>query len=67
MKILFADAEGRMIKGWYTVSGADTALYPDQIGNTYYYDYKTGLMAKGWVTINGQKYHFDEITGVLSE
>lgn len=59
------DANGKMYKGWYTVEGADAAIYPDQVGNTYYYDHKTGLMAKGWVEIDGQNYYFDEVTGVL--
>ena len=61
------DENGKMIKGWYTVKGADAAIYPDQVGNTYYYDHKTGLMAKGWYTINGQEYHFNETTGVLDK
>ncbi len=61
------DADGKMYKGWYTVQGDDAYIYPDQIGNTYYYDYQTGLMAKGWVEISGITYHFDEITGVLQE
>ncbi|MBR2810844.1 MAG: Ig-like domain-containing protein, partial [Solobacterium sp.] len=30
------DKEGKMIKGWYTVSGKDVSLYPSQAGNTYY-------------------------------
>ena len=58
------DNEGKMIKGWYTVKGKDIELYPDQAGNTYYYDYKTGLMAKGKTIINGKEYNFDKITGV---
>ena len=36
-------------------------------GNIYYYDTKTGLMAKGWVTIDGTTHYFDETTGVLKE
>lgn len=59
------DANGKMYKGWYTVEGADVELYPTQKGNTYYYDPKTGLMAKGEVTIDGQVYRFDEMTGAL--
>lgn len=61
------DANGKMIKGWYTVAWGtyDAVLYPSQVGNTYYYDYQTGLMAKGWVTIDGVRYHFDEVTGAL--
>lgn len=58
------DADGKMYKGWYTVSGSDIELYPSQAGNTYYYDPVTGLMAKGYVTIEGVTYHFNEITGV---
>ena len=54
-----------MYKGWYTVEGEDALLYPSQAGNTYYYDKKTGLMAKGTVTIDGVTYSFDKITGVL--
>ncbi len=59
------DENGRMLKGWVTIEGTLAELYPDQAGNTYYYDTKTGLMAKGDVTIDGVSYHFDEITGVL--
>ena len=60
------DAQGKMIKGWYTVSNElDKTLYPYQVGNTYFYDYKTGLMAKGETVIDGLTYYFDEITGVL--
>lgn len=58
-------AAGDMVKGWYTVEGLDAEVYPDQAGNTYFYDYQTGLMAKGYVTINGEEYHFDELTGAL--
>ena len=59
------DANGKMYKGWYTVEGTDAYIYPEQIGNTYYYDYQTGLMAKGWQNIDGKDYYFDEQTGVL--
>ncbi len=59
------DEYGKMVKGWYTVEGDDIELYPEQAGNTYYYDPKTGLMAKGYVQIGGQYYYFDETTGVL--
>ena len=48
------DANGAMIKGWYT-----------QDGKRWYYDLNTGAMYKGWSTIDGQTYHFDETTGVL--
>ena len=61
------DANGKMVKGWYTVEGADAELYPEQIGNTYYYDYQTGLMAKGKQVIDGQEYFFDEVTGALQK
>ena len=47
------------------IEGKDEKLYPEQIGNTYYYDPKTGLMAKGEVEIEGKIYYFDEVTGVL--
>ncbi len=53
-----------MLKGWVTIEGALAEKYPDQVGNTYYYDTRTGLMAKGNVTIGGVLYHFDENTGV---
>lgn len=59
------DADGRMYKGWYTVTGSDAELYPSQVGNTYYYDPKTGLMAKGYVVIEGITHYFNEVTGVL--
>ncbi len=58
------DDEGRMCKGWVTIEGALAEKYPDQIGNTYYYDTRTGLMAKGKITIDGVEHFFDETTGV---
>ncbi len=61
------NAEGKMIKGWYTVAGNEVSLYPNQAGNTYFYDYQTGLMAKGRVNIGGVEYYFDEITGALQQ
>ncbi len=59
------DNEGKMLKGWVTIEGDLADIYPDQAGNTYYYDRKTGLMAKGATVIDGIEYYFDEITGVL--
>ena len=59
------DKQGKMIKGWYTVQGADAELYPDQVGNTYYYDIITGLMAKGDICIDNTWYHFNEWSGAL--
>ncbi len=59
------NANGKMFKGWYKVTGTETQIYPNQVGNIYYYDPKTGLMAKGDLEINGVTYHFDEISGVL--
>jgi len=59
------DNNGRMMKGWVTIEGGLENLYPDQVGNTYYYDRKTGLMARGITVIDGQEYYFDEITGAL--
>ena len=56
---------GSMVKGWYAVVGKEEDIYPDQKGNVYYYDYKTGLMAKGETVIDGITYIFDELTGVL--
>ncbi len=58
-------AEGKMVKGWYEVNGDDLLVYPQQAGNTYYYDQMTGLMAKGWTNIDGVDYYFDELTGAL--
>ncbi len=59
------DAQGKMIKGWYTVKDADAGIYPEQVGNTYYYDRQTGLMAKGNAVIDGTAHYFDEVTGVM--
>ncbi len=59
------DSNGKMLKGWVKIQGSLAELYPSQAGNTYYYDRKTGLMAKGWTVIDGTSYYFDEITGVL--
>ena len=59
------DNNGRMLKGWVTIEGELALAYPGQAGNKYYYDSRTGLMAKGVVTINGEEHEFDEITGVM--
>ncbi len=59
------DNNGRMLKGWVTIEGDLEKAYPDQKGNTYYYDTRTGLMAKGKVKIDGKEYEFDGITGAL--
>ena len=59
------DENGKMLKGWVTISGPLANAYPGQVGNTYFYDYLTGLMAKGWTTIGGQTYYFDETSGAL--
>ncbi len=59
------DENGKMFKGWVTIQGELAVTYPDQKGNTYYYDTKTGLMAKGWISMNGMWYYFDETTGAF--
>ena len=59
------DENGKMMKGWCEITGTLAELYPDQAGNTYYYDEMTGLMAKGEVTIEGVSYYFDVNTGAL--
>lgn len=61
------DEDGKMLKGWVTIHGSLAEVYPEQKGNTYYYDTRTGLMAKGWVNIGGTNYYFDETTGVLDD
>ena len=63
------DEKGKMIKGWITIAGEMAKTYPEQAGNTYYYDTMTDVMAKGTVTIkdrysdNMKTFHFDEVTG----
>ena len=59
------DENGKMLKGWVEIKDELAEVYPYQKGNVYYYDKFTGLMAKGWLTIEGELHHFDEITGVL--
>ncbi|MBR1860476.1 MAG: hypothetical protein IJ796_01235 [Lachnospiraceae bacterium] len=59
------DENGHMLKGWVTIEGALADKYPDQVGNTYYYDTKTGLLAKGWINMDGAVYYFDSVTGVM--
>ncbi len=59
------DDNGKMLKGWVTIEGALADVYPDQVGNVYYYDTRTGLMAKGVLTIDGVEYSFDQASGVL--
>ena len=61
------DENGKMLKGWVTISGRLAKAYPGQAGKTYFYDYKTGLMAKGWTVIGGTSYYFDETTGILKQ
>jgi hypothetical protein len=61
------DIDGKMMKGWVKIEGELAAEYPNQKGNTYYYDTRTGLMAKGHITIDGKEYYFDEITGALQD
>ncbi len=61
------DQNGAMMKGWVTINDTLAVYYPNQKGNTYYYDNKTGLMAKGWLVIDGIHYHFDETTGVMDD
>ncbi len=59
------DEYGKMLKGWITIEGELAEKYPDQVGKTYYYDTRTGLMAKGLVTIDGVNHYFNETTGVF--
>ena len=59
------DENGAMLKGWVIIKGALAEVYPDQAGNIYYYDSRTGMMAKGDVTLDGKEYHFNEVTGVM--
>lgn len=62
------DENGKMVKGWFTIEGdVLSELYPDQVGNTYYYDNKTGAMVKGETVIDGVEYFFDPTTGVLKK
>ncbi len=61
------DEEGQMLKGWVTIEGPLADIYTDQVGNTYYYDTKTGLMAKGWIKMDDKVYYFDEVSGVLTK
>ncbi len=61
------NANGKMFKGWYKVTSSEAQYYPKQVGNIYYYDPKTGLMAKGDLVIDGVSYHFDETSGVLQK
>ena len=62
------DENGKMMKGWVTIDTPELiALYPAQKGFTYFYDYMTGLMAKGWTTIGGERHYFDEISGVMKQ
>ncbi len=63
------DENGGMMKGWVEIeeNSGLSKIFPDQVGNKYYYDNKTGAMVKGDVCIDGVDYHFDEITGVCTD
>ncbi len=37
--------------------------YPASDHHWYYFDPTTGKMAHGWITVNGQVRHYDEVTG----
>lgn len=58
------DENGKMLKGWVTIEGELAKLYPEQAGHKYYYDTRTGLLAKGHVIIDGVDHYFDEVSGV---
>lgn len=60
------DRNGRMIKGWYTVDGADIFDTPQLAGNRYYYNNSTGAMHKGFLTSEGKLYYFDDVSGILN-
>ena len=59
------DENGAMLKGWITIDGELAKHYPKQAGKTYYYDTRTGIMARGTITLGGTTYQFDKITGEL--
>ncbi len=59
------DENGKMMKGWVRIEGELASIYPHQAGNVYYYDRKTGLMAKGETVIDGKTYNFDKVTGAM--
>ncbi len=61
------DQNGKMLKGWVTIEGDLAEKYPNQAGYTYYYDTVTGTMARGNIFIDGVRYYFNEITGVLED
>lgn len=48
---------------WYLDSNGQYHFGWKKIDDQWYYFYP--LMVKGWNTINGKKYHFDEYTGVM--
>ncbi len=68
---------GVMMKGWVTISVASRygnleEIYPEQVGNTYYYDTKTGQMIKGWAKLDdsfshNNRYYFDPVTGIMAK
>lgn len=55
------DMNGAAIYGLYEVPNE----YIGTKRKIYYYDPITKAMAKGWVTIDGISYHFNEVTGIL--
>ncbi len=59
------NSNGKMYKGWYKVTDTEAQYYPNNVGDIYYYDPQTGLMAHGDTVVGGILYCFDDQTGVL--
>ena len=54
-KTYYIDSDGKKHKGWLTLNG-----------KKYYFNARTGVQAKGWVTNSkGQKRYFSKSTGAM--
>lgn len=60
------DAKGNKLRYFTTGMGyMRTGFIKDSTGNTRYFDPKTGLLKKGWLVFNGNRYYFQGKEGYM--
>lgn len=62
------DEKGRKIRYFTSGTGAMvTGFMSDSKGNTRYFNKKTGLLTRGWLTLSGSKYYFTSGNGIMAK